>query len=48
MNAAALLSENKNPSDDDILCGDVREHLPLRLLSAHFLGDQVRRKGGLT
>ena len=34
MQAIAMLKENKNPSDEDIDAGDVRQFLPLRHLSA--------------
>ena len=35
MQAAALLTKNRAPSDEQIVRGDVRQSLPLRLLSAH-------------
>ncbi len=35
MQAAALLSKNKAPSDAEIVIRNGRQHLPLRLLSAH-------------
>ena len=41
MQAAALLAATQNPTDSEIMTAMSRQHLPLRLLSAH------RRSGRL-
>ena len=48
MQAAALLQQKPNPTDERDRRRDVGQHLPLRLLSAHPRRRSRRRDGGVT
>ena len=48
MSAAALLDRNPDPSDDEIVTGMAREHLPLRHLPTNLRRGPHGRAGGVT